>query len=97
MSFERESQLDPNPSRTADPRFLIGGYFLGLVAMSPAPLAYYWLFAPVGALLVAVGSVLLGAVRPRFIDAALGALLAFVFGVVTVVAMLLVLGVSQGR
>lgn len=87
MSFERESARDPRPVRRVDPRFLLGGYVLGLLAMSPGPLAYYWLFAPAGALLAAGACALVGLMRPRFADAARGALLAAVFGVVTVLFM----------
>jgi hypothetical protein len=87
MSFERESALDPAPPRPPDPRFLLGGYLLGLVAMSPTPLLYYWLLAPLGAVLAAAGCLLVALVAPRFADAARGALLAALFGVVTVLVL----------
>ncbi|MCV7357299.1 hypothetical protein [Mycolicibacterium fluoranthenivorans] len=92
MSFERENRREPKRIRRVDPRFLLGGYALGLVAMSPAPLVYYWLLAPVGALLAAGTCVLVSLARPRFADAACGALLAAVFGLVTVLVMFFFVG-----
>lgn len=90
MSFEYESTLDPRIERTIDPRYLCGGYALGLVVMAPAPLLYYWLFAPAGALLVAAVAVLVATVRPRFDDAACGAFFAAVFGLVAVLVLFFV-------
>ncbi|MUL45107.1 hypothetical protein FZI85_00460 [Mycobacterium sp. CBMA293] len=87
MSFEHEISLDPQPQRNVEPRFLLGGYVLGVVAMSSAPLMYYWLFAPAGALLVAAVCVVVATVWPRFDDAARGAFFAAVFGVVTVLVL----------
>ncbi|QNJ95485.1 hypothetical protein HZU40_15440 [Mycolicibacterium fluoranthenivorans] len=92
MSFERENRLEPKRIRRVDPRFLLGGYALGLAAMSPAPLVYYWLLAPVGAVLAAGTCVLVSLARPRFADAACGALLAAVFGLVTVLVMFFFVG-----
>lgn len=80
MSYEHESALDPRTDQTVDPRYLLGGYVLGLVAMSLAPVIYFWLFAPAGALLVAAVAVLVATVRPRFDDVARGAYFAALFG-----------------
>ena len=90
MSFEHESTLDPRIEREVDPRYLFGGYALGLVVMSPAPLLYYWLFAPAGALLVAAAAVLVATVRPRFDDVACGAFFAALFGLVSVLVLFFV-------
>ncbi|CAM5701237.1 hypothetical protein MAUB1S_00386 [Mycolicibacterium aubagnense] len=84
MSFEHESLLDPLTERTVDPRYLLGGYVLGLVATSLVPLLVYWLFAPAGALFVAAVAVVVATVRPRFDDAACGAFFAAVFGAVAI-------------
>lgn len=84
MSFERESVLDPLTDRKVDPRYLLGGYAAGLAALSLAPLMFYWLFAPAGALLVAAVAVLVATVRPRFDDAACGAFFAALFGAVAI-------------
>jgi hypothetical protein len=76
MSFEHESTLDPRIERE--------------VVMSPAPLLYYWLFAPAGALLVAAAAVLVATVRPRFDDVACGAFFAALFGLVAVLVLFFV-------
>lgn len=90
MSYEQESSLDPRTERRTDPRYLLGGYAAGLVAMSLAPLAYYWLFAPAGAVLVAAVAVLVATVRPRFDDVACGAFFAALFGLVAVLVLFFV-------
>ncbi|MUL75382.1 hypothetical protein [Mycolicibacterium sp. CBMA 226] len=87
MAFEHESLLDPLTERKVDPRYLLGGYVVGLVAMSLAPLMYFWLFAPAGALLVAAVAVLVATVRPRFDDAACGAFFAALFGAVAILVL----------
>ena len=87
MSFERESSLDPRTERKVDPQYLLGGYAAGLAAMSLAPLTYYWLFAPAGAVFVAALAVLVATVRPRFDDAAYGAFFAALFGLVAVLVL----------
>lgn len=87
MSFPRECALDPAPPRAADARYVLGGYLAGLVAMSPTPLLYYWLFAPLGALLAAAACLLVALARPRFADVARGALLAAAFGAVTILVL----------
>jgi len=84
MSYEYESLLDPLTERKVDPRYLLGGYAAGLAGMSLAPLMFYWLFAPVGALVVAAVAVLVATARPRFDDAACGAFFAAVFGAVAI-------------
>jgi hypothetical protein len=74
--------------RRAEPRLLLIGYVLGVAAMSPAPLVYFWLFAPVGAL-IAAGLFGVAKIWSRgAADLALGALAATLFGVVTVVVFL---------
>ena len=87
MSFEYESKLDPRDKQSgrppASPQLTLIGYLLGLIAMSPAPVLYYWFLAPGCALLVAGLCVLAGTVHRRFRDMALGALIAAVFGAVT--------------
>jgi hypothetical protein len=87
MAFEHESLLDPLTERKVDPPYLLGGYVVGLVVMSLAPLMYYWLFAPAGALLVAAVAVLVATVRPQFDDAACGAFFAALFGVVAILVL----------
>lgn len=87
MSFEHESLLDPLTERKVDPRNLLGGYVLGLVATSLAPLMFYWLFAPAGALLVAAAAVLAATVRPQFDDVACGAFFAALFGLVAILVL----------
>lgn len=84
MSYLYESQLDPahrQPSApAAKPRWILLGYLLGLIAMSPAPLLYYWLLAPGSAVLIAAVCGLIGATRPRLRAMASGALIAAAFG-----------------
>lgn len=87
MSFEYENSLDPRTERKVDPRYLVGGYVLGLVAMSLTPLMFYWLFVPAGALLVAATAVLVATVRPQFDDVACGAFFAALFGLVAVLVL----------
>jgi ABC-type branched-subunit amino acid transport system permease subunit len=87
MSYEYESSLDPRPERKVDPRYLLGGYAAGLVAMSLAPLLHLWLFVPAAALVVAAVAVLVATVRPRFDDVARGAYFAAVFGVVAMLVL----------
>jgi hypothetical protein len=87
MSYEHESLLDPLTERQVDPRYLLGGYVLGLFATSLAPLMFYWLFAPAGALLVAAVAVLVATVQPRFDDAACGAFFAALFGAVAILVL----------
>ena len=74
MSYEHESLLDPLTERQVDPRYLLGGYVLGL-------------FAPAGALLVAAVAVLVATVQPRFDDAACGAFFAALFGAVAILVL----------
>lgn len=83
MSYEHESQLDPaknDGTPAGTPVWVLVGYLLGLLAMSPTPLLYYWLFAPAGALVVAAAALLASGANPRLRAVARGALLAAVFG-----------------
>lgn len=76
------------PAWQPEPRLLLIGFLLGVAAMSPPPLVYFWLFAPAGAL-IAAGLFGVVAIWSRgAADLALGALAATLFGVVTVVAFL---------
>lgn len=90
MSFEHERALDPAPTRKADPGFLLGGYVLGLAAMSPGALLYYWFFMPLGALLAAGVCAAIATMDPRFKDATRGALFAAAFGFVAIVTLMVV-------
>ena len=62
------------------------GFALGLLAMSPGAVLYYWFFTPVAALLRAGALTLVSAVRGRVWPVAEGAFAAALFGVVAVVA-----------
>jgi hypothetical protein len=98
MSWEYESKLDPHNAQSRRPpaaslQWTLIGYLLGLLAMSPAPVLYYWLFAPGCALLVAGLCALAGTLHRRFRDMALGALVAAVFGAVT--ALVFFLGLAN--
>ncbi|MEU0497405.1 hypothetical protein [Mycobacterium sp. NPDC006124] len=61
------------------------GFALGLLAMSPGAVLYYWFFAPVAALLLAGALSLVAAVRSRVWPVAEGAFAAALFGIVAVV------------
>lgn len=95
MSYDYESQLDPRKvdsgTPVSKPPWMLLGYLLGLIAMSPAPLLYYWLFAPCGALLIAAICTVVGATRPVFRAMASGALLAAAFGTASTVTFLIAL------
>ena len=62
------------------------GFALGLLAMSPGAVLYYWFFTPVAALLLAGALTLVSAFRDRVWPVAEGAFAAALFGVVAVVA-----------
>lgn len=90
----RQRDTTTGPASRAEPRLLFIGYVLGVAAMSPAPLVYFWLFAPAGAL-IAAGLFGVAAIWSRgAADLALGALAATLFGVVTVVVFLV--GTANG-
>lgn len=93
MSYHYESQLDPGRVNAGAPGtrapWIVLGYLLGLIGMSPAPLLYYWMFAPVGALLVAAICLVVGTVRPHFQAMASGALMAAAFGAAAAVTFFL--------
>jgi hypothetical protein len=76
----------------SSPGWLLAGYLLGLLAMSPAPVLRYWYFAPFVPLVVVAACVLAGIMDRRFhaaaARAAAGAAAAAVFGAVTVVVLL---------
>jgi hypothetical protein len=88
VSFERESKLDTARTPPGGPppssRWILTGYLLGVLAMSPAPVLYFWFFAPVVPLLIAGAAVLAGVVDRRFHAVAAGSAAAAVFGAVTV-------------
>lgn len=87
MTPQRDTTTDA--AWRPEPRLLLIGYLLGVAAMSPAPLVYFWLFAPAGALIVA-GLFGVAAIWSRgAAGLAFGALAATLFGVVTVVAFLI--------
>ena len=95
MSSLHNSQLDPVNEQPATPapkpRWTLLGYLLGLIAMSPAPLLYYWLFAPSAALLLAAICGLIGTTHPRFRATASGALTAAAFGATAVLTFFIAL------
>lgn len=79
MSFEHESMLDPAPTmRPASPAIVVG-LALGLLAMSPFIVVFFWPFAPIIPLLLAGITALL---RQRSL--AEGFLAAAVFAVIVV-------------
>lgn len=60
------------------------GFALGLLAMSPGAVLYYWFFAPVAALVLAGALTIVAAVRSRVWPVAEGAFAAALFGMVAV-------------
>jgi hypothetical protein len=100
VSWESESKADLAPIPAADgyqphARWMLAGYLVGLLAMSPPLLLYYWIFAPLGPLLVAGVCVLAGTALHRFHAMATGAAVATVFCVVTVLVFFLGLAFSS--
>lgn len=67
------------------------GLGLGLLAMSPWAVIYYWFFAPVAALLLAGALTVVAAFRRRVWPVAEGAVAAAVFGAVAVATFALAL------
>lgn len=65
--------------------WMLLGFGLGLLAMSPGAVLYYWIFAPVAALILAGALTLVSAVRNRVWPVAEGAFAAALFGFVAVV------------
>ena len=72
------------------PRVMLVGFVLGVAAMAPAPLLYFWPFAPIAALLpTAVFTV--GAIWSRSCaDLAIGALAAAMFGTTAILTFIAV-------
>jgi hypothetical protein len=100
VSWESESKADLAPIPAADgppphARWMLVGYLLGLLAMSPPLLLYYWIFAPLGPLLVAGVCVLVGSAHHRFHAIATGAAVALVFCAVTVLVFFLGLAIGS--
>lgn len=63
---------------------MLAGYLIGVIAMSPVPLAYYWMFAPAGALAVTVIFAVAAIWSPTYANLARGALAAALFGITAV-------------
>jgi hypothetical protein len=84
MSSEVDRAVSRRTREPGSPWMLLG-FGLGLLAMSPGVVLYYWFFAPVVALLLAGALSLVAAVRPRVWPVAEGAFAAALFGIVAVV------------
>jgi hypothetical protein len=84
MSSEVDRAMSSRGREPGTPWMLLG-FGLGLLAMSPGAVLYYWFFAPVAALILAGALTLVAAVRNRVWPVAEGAFAAALFGFVAVV------------
>ena len=84
MSSEVDRAMSRRGREPGNPWMLLG-FGLGLLAMSPGAVLYYWIFAPVAALILAGALTLVSAVRNRVWPVAEGAFAAALFGFVAVV------------
>ncbi|MBJ7336211.1 hypothetical protein [Mycolicibacterium sp.] len=85
MSAEVERASIPRRQRIPGSPWMLLGFALGLLAMSPGAVLYYWFFTPVAALVVAGVLSLVASFRDRVWPVAEGAFAAALFGVVAVV------------
>ena len=84
-----DSMAAAGPSAEArQPRVMLVGFVLGVAAMAPSPMLFFWPFAPIAALLpTAVFTV--GAIWSRTCaDLALGGLAAAMFGTTAILTFL---------
>jgi hypothetical protein len=84
MSSEVDRAASRHNREPGSPRMLLG-FGLGLLAMSPGAVLYYWFFAPVAALVLAGALSLVAAFRDRVWPVAEGMFAAALFGIVAVV------------
>ncbi|MCV7424855.1 hypothetical protein H7K45_30375 [Mycobacterium yunnanensis] len=84
MSSEVDRVMTRRIREPGSPCVLLG-FVLGLLAMSPWAVLYYWFFAPVAALILAGVLSVVAAVRGRVWPVAEGAFAAALFGFVAVV------------
>jgi hypothetical protein len=85
MSSEVQRALNSRRNREPGSPWMLVGFALGLLAMSPGAVLYYWFFAPVAALVLAGALTLVAAFRNRVWPVAEGAFAAALFGIVAVV------------
>jgi hypothetical protein len=84
MSSEVDRAMSRRGREPGNPWMLLG-FGLGLLAMSPGAVLYYWIFAPVAALILAGALTLVAAFRNRVWPVAEGAFAAALFGIVAVI------------
>jgi hypothetical protein len=77
--------LDPGRPRPPGSPWMLGGLVLGLLALSPAVVLYYWFFAPLVPLVLAAFARILSTRKKSLYPVAEGLVAAAVFGVVAVI------------
>jgi hypothetical protein len=74
--------LDPGRPRPPGSPWMLACFAVGLLALSPAVVLYYWFFAPLVPLVLAGLARILSTAKPRLYPVAEGLVAAAVFGVV---------------
>ena len=88
--------LDPGRPRYPGSPWSLVGFALGLLALSPGAVLYYWFFAPIVPLALSAVLRIVGR-SPRMRAIAEGALSAALFGVAAVIVFLLGVGTVSPR
>ena len=86
MAKREGTFLDPGRPRPPGSPLMLLGFALGLLALSPGAVLYYWFFAPIVPVILAGVLRIVATWKMRVYPVAEGALAAALFGVAAVVA-----------